>query len=357
MNSVNREKSVIKVNKESGGMSEYIENSNEMALELNNVTKSYDGFKLDNVSFSVPMGCICGFIGQNGAGKTTTIQLILDIIKKDNGYIKVLGGDMAKNAADLKNRIGVVYDEMCFHDFLSPKQINSVMKNIYTGWDEKLFFEYMDRFGLPKKKRCGAFSRGMRMKLQIAVAMSHGAELMIMDEPTSGLDPIVRNEILQIFQEFVIEENHTILLSSHITGDLERLADMVIFIDKGKIVLSGDKNEILEKHGLVKCRKEDLEKLDLRDIVSARKSAFCTEVMVRDRDLFRKKYSHICENAAVEQSTLEEIMIFYTSSQNFAGNDISRQETRNYAGDNIDKSCATNCAEDHISSPGVQKKE
>lgn len=317
--------------KKPGESAEYIENNNVMVLELNNVTKNYDGFKLDNVSFSVPKGCICGFIGQNGAGKTTTIQLILDIIKKDSGYIKVLDGDMGKNAAALKNRIGVVYDEMCFHDFLSPKQINSVMKNIYTNWDEKLFFEYMDKFGLPKKKRCGAFSRGMRMKLQIAVAMSHGAELLIMDEPTSGLDPIVRNEILQIFQEFVVEENHTILLSSHITGDLERLADMVIFIDKGKIVLQGDKNEILEKHGLVKCRKEDLEKLDQRDIVSARKSAFCTEVMVKDREAFRKKYSNICENAAVEQSTLEEIMIFYTG--------------------------AKNCAEDRVISPDAQKKE
>jgi len=287
-----------------------------MVLELNNVTKSYDGFKLDNVSFSVPMGYICGFIGQNGAGKTTTIQLILDIIKKDSGDIRVLGGDMSKNAAELKNRIGVVYDEMCFHDFLSPKQINSVMKDIYNNWDEKLFFEYMEKFGLPKKKRCGAFSRGMRMKLQIAVAMSHGAELLIMDEPTSGLDPIVRNEILQIFQEFVMEENHTILLSSHITGDLERLADMVVFINKGKIILSGDKNEILEKHGLVKCRKEDLSKIDPNDIVASRQSAFCTEVMVKDREAFGRKYSDICSKVAVENSTLEEIMIFYTGAQN-----------------------------------------
>lgn len=287
-----------------------------MVLELNNVTKNYDGFKLDNVSFSVPMGCICGFIGQNGAGKTTTIQLILDIIKREGGDIKVLGGDMSKNAAELKNRIGVVYDEMCFHDFLSPKQINSVMKDIYTNWDEKLFFEYMEKFGLPKNKRCGAFSRGMRMKLQIAVAMSHGAELLIMDEPTSGLDPIVRNEILQIFQEFVMEENHTILLSSHITGDLERLADMVVFINKGKIVLAGDKDEILEKHGLVKCKKEDLDKFDKKDIVSVRQSSFCTEVMVKDKNAFRQKYEDICSRAAVEQSTLEEIMIFYTSAHN-----------------------------------------
>lgn len=353
-------KDVLKMNphKGAGETERCIEgNNNVMVLELNNVTKNYDGFKLDNVSFSVPMGCICGFIGQNGAGKTTTIQLILDIIKKDSGDIKVLGGNMSKAAEKLKNRIGIVYDEMCFHDFLSPKQINSVMKDIYDKWDEKLFFEYMDKFGLPKKKRCGAFSRGMRMKLQIAVAMSHGAELLIMDEPTSGLDPIVRNEILQIFQEFVMEENHTILLSSHITGDLERLADMVVFIDKGRIILAGDKNEILEKHGLVKCRKEDLEKIEQRDIVSARKSAFCTEIMVKDREAFKKKYSHICETAAVEQSTLEEIMIFYTGAQRCGGDNVGKPDVQHCGGDDVGKPDAQHCAEDDMSRLSAQNKE
>ena len=278
-------------------------------LEMKNVTKNYGDFKLDNVSFSVPLGCICGFIGQNGAGKTTTIQLILDIIKKDGGDIKVFGKDMEQDGPALKEKIGVVFDEMGYHEFLTANEINCIMKNVYANWEEEVFFSYLKRFSLPRKKRCGAFSRGMRMKLQIAVALSHKAELLIMDEPTSGLDPIVRNEILQIFQEFVLEENHTILLSSHITGDLERIADMVTFIDHGKIILSGDKNEILEKHGLLKCKKEDLARIDKEDIVSIRQSAFCTEVLVYDREKCHDKYPDM----VIEQTSLEEIMIFYAN--------------------------------------------
>lgn len=281
----------------------------DKVLELKSVTKDYGDFKLDAVNLSVTRGGICGFIGQNGAGKTTTIQLILDIIKKDAGEIKVFGEDMETNGKELKERIGVVFDEMGFHDFLTATQISKMMGNIYRNWDEDVFFTYLEKFGLPRKKRCGAFSRGMRMKLQIAVAMSHGAELLIMDEPTSGLDPIVRNEILQIFQEFVMEENHTILLSSHITGDLERIADEVVFINKGKIVLAGNKDEILETHGLMKCKKDEIEMIDKSDIISVRPSAFCTEVLVSDRQACAKKYP----NMTMEQTSLEEIMIFYVN--------------------------------------------
>lgn len=281
----------------------------DKVLELKDVTKDYGDFKLDAVNLSVTRGGICGFIGQNGAGKTTTIQLILDIIKKDAGEIKVFGEDMETNGKELKERIGVVFDEMGFHDFLTATQISKMMGNIYRNWDEDVFFTYLEKFGLPRKKRCGAFSRGMRMKLQIAVAMSHGAELLIMDEPTSGLDPIVRNEILQIFQEFVMEENHTILLSSHITGDLERIADEVVFINKGKIVLAGNKDEILETHGLMKCKKDEVEMIDKNDIISVRPSAFCTEVLVSDRQACAKKYP----NMTMEQTSLEEIMIFYVN--------------------------------------------
>lgn len=281
----------------------------DKVLELKNVTKDYGDFKLDAMNLSVSRGGICGFIGQNGAGKTTTIQLILDIIKRDAGEIKVFGEDMDTNGKELKERIGVVFDEMGFHDFLTATQISKMMGNIYCNWDEEVFIAYLEKFGLPRKKRCGAFSRGMRMKLQIAVAMSHGAELLIMDEPTSGLDPIVRNEILQIFQEFVLEENHTILLSSHITGDLERIADEVVFINKGKIVLAGNKDELLESHGLMKCKKGEVEMIDPGDIISTRPSAFCTEVLVADRKACAKKYPDI----AMEQTSLEEIMIFYVN--------------------------------------------
>ena len=280
-------------------------------LNLSNVIKNYPDFTLDNVSFSVPKGCICGFIGQNGAGKTTTIQLILDIIKKDGGTIEVMGQSMEENGAALKEEIGVVYDEMAFHEFMTPNEINTMMKHIYKNWQQDTFFEYLKRFSLPRNKRCGAFSRGMRMKLQIAVALSHNAQLLIMDEPTSGLDPIVRNEMLQIFQEFVMDENHTILLSSHITGDLERIADMVVFIDHGKIVLSGNKDEIMETHGLIKCKKEDVESIDKEDVVSVRKSGFGAEVLVFDKAKCSKKY----EKMVMENIALEDIMIFYVNRE------------------------------------------
>lgn len=291
----------------------------DKVLELKNVTKDYGDFKLDNVSLSVTKGGICGFIGQNGAGKTTTIQLILDIIQKDAGEIKVFGEDMTVNGKELKERIGVVFDEMGFHDFLTAVQLSKIMGNIYKNWDEKVFFDYLEKFALPRKKRCGAFSRGMRMKLQIAVAMSHGAELLIMDEPTSGLDPIVRNEILQIFQEFVMEENHTILLSSHITGDLERIADEVVFINKGKIVLAGNKDEILESHGLMKCRKDEVALIDKSDIISTRQSAFSTEVLVQNREACEKKYPKM----VMEQTSLEDIMIFYVNRGSVVGTKTS----------------------------------
>ena len=276
-------------------------------IELTNVTKDYGDFKLDNVSIKIPTGGICGFIGQNGAGKTTTIKLIMDIIQADSGDIKVFGQNMAENAKLLKEDIGVVYDEMGFHEFLTPKQLNKIFKNIYKNWDSEEFTNYLKKFSLPMNKRCGAFSRGMRMKLQIAVAMSHKAKLLIMDEPTAGLDPIVRTEILEIFQEYVIDEENTILFSSHITGDLDRLADEVIFINGGRIILSGYKDEILEKHAIIKCTKDELKGIDEKDIVSIRSSSYCEEVMVNDALNCKTKYPDL----SMDRVSHEDILIFY----------------------------------------------
>lgn len=299
-------------------------------IELKNITKDYGDFKLDNISFSVPEGCVCGFIGQNGAGKTTTIQIILDAINKDAGEVYLFGESIEKDSAALRENIGVVFDEMGFHDFLTAKQINTIMKNIYKNWNEKKYFEYLKRFSLPTKKACGSFSRGMRMKLQIATALSHDAKLLIMDEPTSGLDPIVRNEMLQIFHEYVMQDDHTILLSSHITGDLEKLADEVVFIDSGKIVLKGNKEEILEKHGILQCKKEELEKIDKSLIVAAdiatELSNISThkaegkpkaeieketevKVLISDRITAQEKYPEMI----IAPAGLEEIMIYYVN--------------------------------------------
>lgn len=278
-------------------------------VELKGVTKDYGDFKLDQVSFTVPEGSVCGFIGQNGAGKTTTIKLMLDVIKADQGEIRLFGENIEKDSAHLREDIGVVFDEMGFHEFMTGHDINIMMKNIYKNWDEEMFFDYLKRFSLPSRKQCGDFSRGMRMKLQIAVALSHHAKLLIMDEPTSGLDPIVRNEMLQIFREFVIEEDHTILLSSHITGDLEKLADEVVFINAGKIVLAGNKDDILEKHGLLKCKKSELEKISEPLIVNVQPGTFGVEVLVNDRKACEKLYPQM----VIEPATLEDIMLFYVN--------------------------------------------
>lgn len=236
-------------------------------IEIKNVTKDYGDFKLDGISFCVPEGSVCGFIGQNGAGKTTTIKAILDVISIDEGEIFVFGQNIKKDSATLREDIGVVFDEMGFHEFMTGKDINIMMKNIYKNWDEGAYFDYLKRFSLPSKKPCGSFSRGMRMKLQIAVSLSHKARLLIMDEPTSGLDPIVRNEMIEIFREYVAEEKHSILLSSHITEDLEKIADEVVFINGGKIVLAGSIEEILAKeyHGMEESQ-VTLEKIMLSHI-------------------------------------------------------------------------------------------
>lgn len=279
------------------------------AIEISGVTKRYDGFTLDNISFSVPTGSIMGFIGQNGAGKSTTIKALLNIISIDSGKITILGKDHIKDEYEVKSQIAAVFDELPFHEGFTVEQISRMFSGIYATWDNEQFFGYVERFGLPRKKKLRKFSKGMKMKLQIAAALSHGAKLLIMDEATTGLDPVVRNEILDIFREYLQDETNSILMSSHITGDLEKIADSVTFIDRGKILLSGIKDEILERHGIVKCKKDELAKLSPEDYISARVSEFGAEAMVCDRELCRKKYPDLL----IEKTTLEEIMLFYVN--------------------------------------------
>lgn len=286
-------------------------NDYENAIEISGLTKKYDGFTLDNVSFSVPKGSIMGFIGQNGAGKTTTIRAVLNIIGIDGGEIKLLGLDHIKNEYEVKERIAVVFDELPFHDSFTGASLSKMFAGLYGGWDEKRFFELCDRFCLPTKKKLGKLSKGMKMKMQIATALSHDAELLIMDEATTGLDPIVRNEILDIFREYLINGDKSILMSSHITSDLEKIADCVAFIDRGRILLSGYKDDILDTHAVIKCTKAEYKDIDPGDIVSARISDFGAEVMTADRAAAARKYS----GAAIEKTTLEEIMLFYVNRE------------------------------------------
>lgn len=279
----------------------------ENAIEISGITKKYDGFTLDNVSFNVAKGSIMGFIGQNGAGKTTTIKAILNIISPDEGSIKIFGLDNVKDELVIKERLSAVFDELPVHDMLNARHIDRIFRDIYSQWDSNKFFEYTDRFSLPQKKKIGEFSKGMKMKLQIAAALSHNAELLVMDEATTGLDPVVRNEVLDIFLEYLQDENHSILMSSHITTDLEKVADSVTFIDKGKLLLTGYKDDILDSHRVIKCSKSDFKDIDKDDMVSARLTDFGAEVMISDRIKCGKKYS----GAVMDNTTLEEIMLFY----------------------------------------------
>ena len=281
----------------------------ENAIEISGLTKKYDTFTLDNVSFNVPKGSIMGFIGQNGAGKTTTINSLLGIIKPDAGTVNMLGMNIADHEEDIKKQIAAVFDENPFNDCFNAKQVEIIMRDIYEEWNSEKYHAYLEEFELPLKKNIGSLSKGMKMKLQIAAALSHNAKLLIMDEATTGLDPVVRNEILDIFLDYLQDENHSILMSSHITTDLEKIADSVTFIDRGKITLTGYKDDILENHRVIKCSKSDYKGIDSEDIISARLTDFGAEVMIADSTLCRTEYSGL----TADSTTLEEIMLFYVN--------------------------------------------
>jgi len=270
----------------------------ENILEVNNLSKSYKDFALKNVSFELPKGMIMGFIGENGAGKTTTIKAILDMIKDYEGEIKIRGIDREKD-------IGVVLDDMFFPEILTPNDINRIMMSIYQNWDTKLYFKYLSDFSLPLKKQIKTLSKGMRKKLEIITALSHHPKLLILDEPTSGLDPIARTEVIDIFQNFIQNEECSILLSSHITSDLEHIADYITFINKGEILLSKTSDELLNEYGLVKCTEEEFKKIKKEDYLKYKKTKYAYEVLVANKKEFSKKY----QVSTIDKITLEELMI------------------------------------------------
>lgn len=279
----------------------------ENAIEINNLVKKYDGFTLGEISFAVPTGSIMGFVGQNGSGKSTTIKSILNIIKNDSGEIKIFGLDHIKYEKEIKEKIAVVFDTLPFHESLNGKQINNIMKNMYMEWSEETFYGYLERFHLPVKKKLGEFSKGMKMKFQIATALSHNASLLIMDEATAGLDPVVRSEMLDVFMEFMQDETHSILMSSHITSDLERIADKLTFIHNGKIILSGYKDEIIENHGIIQCSLDEIKEIDDEDIISIRTNKYAASIMVKNRRQCEIKYS----GALIDNASLDDILLYY----------------------------------------------
>lgn len=273
------------------------------SIELKNVTRVYPQFKLDNISFDLPCGTVMGFIGENGAGKSTTIRAILGLLKKGEGTITVLGEDANALSAETKEKIGVVFDGLTFPESLTPKQLDKILGGLYRTWDSEMFYGFLTRFGLPTNKKLKTFSRGMVMRISIAAALSHHPQLLLLDEPTSGLDPVVRSEILDLFLEFMQDETHLILMSTHITSDLEHIADYICFIHQGRIMFTEERNEMLEKYRILKCTDEQLTAMDRADIIGMRKGRFSNEVLT----LAAEKYPDF----AADVPTIEEIMVYY----------------------------------------------
>ena len=252
-----------------------------------------------------------GFIGEDGAGKSTTIKAMLNLIHRDAGTVEILGMDLDGHEKEIKERTGVVFDECCFHDDLTPADISKILGNIYQNWDGRLYQKYLAQFGLDEKKKIKEFSRGMKMKLGIAAALAHRPDVLILDEATSGLDPIVREEILDIFLDFIQDENHAILISSHITSDLDKIADYLTFIHHGRIILSSGRDDLMDSMGIVKCGAEDLEKIEQDQIIRYRKNQFGCEVLIRNKRSFSVGHPEM----VIDPVTTEAIMLFYSRGE------------------------------------------
>ncbi|MDO4274764.1 MAG: ABC transporter ATP-binding protein [Eubacteriales bacterium] len=281
------------------------------ALTVDRLTKKYKDFALKDISFQVPRGSIVGLIGENGAGKSTTIKSILGLIKKDGGEITVLGQKEEEVSAETREQIGVVFDGTNFSEELTPVRLNKVLKDIYQSWDENLYFSLLKQLSLPENKKISAFSRGMKMKLSIAAAFSHHPRLLILDEATSGLDPVMRDDILDMFLDFVQEEENSILVSSHITSDLEKIADYIVFIHKGEIIFSQAKDELLENYGIIKCGAAQFDEIENQDIITCRRMDYEWQILTADRKKAAKKYPE----AMIVPATIDEIMLLYVKGE------------------------------------------
>ena len=277
----------------------------ENALEVRGINKKYKHFRLKDVNITIPKGYLLGFIGANGAGKTTTIKSILNLIRTDSGEVYIYGKKNTELTREEKERIGVVMDRLMAPKNISWKQLDNIMKNIYKSWDSGKFADMCMKAGLPEKGKIDTYSKGMEMKLAIACAMSHDPWLLIMDEPTSGLDPMARGEVLDMLLEFLQDENHSVLMSSHITSDLEKVADYITFIRNGEIIMSEEREEMLSKYALLKCSDEELARIPHDAVVSHKKGKFGTErLVIKDR-------IGDDEGLILDRATIDDIMIFY----------------------------------------------
>jgi len=276
-------------------------------LEVQGLMKKYkkSDFRLDNISFSLPSGAIMGLIGENGSGKTTTIGCILNTIIRDSGTVSVFGKEMKDESTEIREDIGVVFDANNFSDDLTAAKLSAVMKRVYKNWDNALFNEYLEKFNLSAKQKIKAYSRGMTMKLGIAVALSHHPKLLILDEATSGLDPIARDEILDVFLDFVQDESHSILLSSHITTDLEKIADYITFIHDGRLIMTAKKDDLIYNYGIIRCKSSQFAEIDKEDMIAYKRREHQIDVLVADKRVAEKKYKgFVIDNVSIENIML-----------------------------------------------------
>ena len=277
------------------------------SIEIQGLNKSYPDFALRNINLTMPGGAIMGLIGENGAGKTTLMKCILNLVRRDSGTITLMGHDNIKEERLAKGEIGVVLDECFFHETLRPKDVGAILAPAFRdSWDGSLYRDYLDKFQLPQGKLIKEFSRGMKMKLSLAAALAHRPKLLLLDEATAGLDPVVRDEILDEFLSFICDEEHSILISSHITSDLEKVADYITYLHQGQIVLSDAKDTILDSYGRVGCTAAQLETIDPADLVRVRRGSFGCEALVSDRKTFHRSYPSLM----VDPIALEDIMLF-----------------------------------------------
>ena len=272
------------------------------AIEIKNLVKKFDGFTLGPIDLSIPKGTIVGYIGQNGAGKSTTIKLLLGLLKKDLGEIKILGYDNP-NSIELKDKIGVVFDDLLVPEEMTLVDLEKFCSRVYSKWDRDFFYQLKKKFNLSEKQVVKSYSRGMRMKLSMAVALSHNAEILILDEATSGLDPIVREEILDFLLDFMQDENHTILISSHILSDLEKVADYIAFINDGKVLFVEAKDELKENYGICTLSNEEVQTLDKKAIIGRRIHSFGQDLLVK-RNL-------VPDGIRLQKPSIEDIMIYF----------------------------------------------
>ena len=276
-------------------------------IELNGLVKEYKDFTLGPIDLKVPGGSILGLIGENGAGKTTLMKSMLGVVRPTAGSVVLLGTDPDRAKEDT----GVVMDDCFFSEYLRVKDVDAVLSRVYKTWDRGLFRDYLDKFSLLGTKNIKELSRGMRMKLSLAAALAHRPRLLLLDEATAGLDPVVRDEILDEFLEFISDDDHAILISSHITSDLEKVADYIAYLHQGKLLLCDEKDRLLESYGRLVCTRADLEQVERGYLVATRKSQYSTEALIRHKSDFRRLYPRL----TVEPVTLDELMVFVVKGE------------------------------------------